>query len=97
LGDGKRLGITTYLSRIREGQRSAVFKTARGEKVAFWYLRLRTYPPMDPLGGLVKVDFKLEEDELTDEVKALIDEISADVYAMRSPSVYPYPRWPSFV
>lgn len=86
--------ITTYLSRIREGERSEVFKK---EKVGFWYVRLRTYPPMEPLGGLVKIDFRLDKEELSPEIIKLIDEISAEVYALRSPSVYPHPRWPSFV
>jgi len=94
LGDGRPLMITTYLSRIRDGERSAVFKK---EKVGFWYVRLRTYPPMEPLGGLVKIDFRLDEEGLSQETIRLIDEISAEIYALRSPSVYPYPRWPSFI
>jgi len=96
LGGGKPLMITSYLSRARDGERSAVFKKEH-EKVAFWYVRLRTYPPMEPLGGLVKVDFRLDEDELSDDMINLIDEISAEIYAFRSPSVYPHPRWPSFI
>lgn len=94
LGDGKRLMITTYLSRVRDGERSVVFKK---EKVGFWYVRLRTYPPMEPLGGLVKIDFRLDEENLSPETMKLIDELSAEVYAFHSPSVYPYPRWPSFI
>ena len=97
IGDGRRRSITKYLATIREGERSAVFKTALGQKVCFWYVRLRTYPPMEPLGGLVKIDFKFEPDELTQEVEKLVDEISAEIYASRAPSVYPYPRWPSFI
>jgi len=96
LGDGRPLMITSYLSRVRDGERSAVFKKEH-EKVAFWYVRLRTYPPMEPLGGLVKVDFRLDEDELSDDMINLIDEISVEIYAFRSPSVYPHPRWPSFI
>ena len=94
LGDGRPLMITTYLSRIRDGERSAVFKK---EKVGFWYVRLRTYPPMEPLGGLVKIDLRLDEEELSQETTKLIDEISAEIYTLRSPSVYPHPRWPSFI
>ncbi|MEM3385759.1 MAG: hypothetical protein QXE78_09555 [Nitrososphaeria archaeon] len=96
LGDGKPLMITTYLSKIREGERSAVFKKS-DEKVAFWYLRIRTYPPMEPLGGLVKIDFKMEETQLSSDLINLIDQISAEIYSFRSPSVYPHPRWPSFI
>ncbi|MEM4523149.1 MAG: hypothetical protein QW738_08070, partial [Nitrososphaeria archaeon] len=66
-------------------------------KVAFWYLRIRTYPPMEPLGGLVKIDFKMEETQLSSDLINLIDQISAEIYSFRSPSVYPHPRWPSFI
>jgi len=96
LGDGNPLMITTYLTRVRDGERSAVFKR-ENEDVAFWYVRLRTYPPMEPLGGLVKVDFHLEEDELSQDQIQLINEISAELYAFRSPSLYPLPRWPSLI
>lgn len=96
LGDGNPLMITTYLSRVRDGERSAVFKK-ESEEVAFWYVRLRTYPPMEPLGGLVKVDFHLEENELSQDRIRLINEISAEIYAFRSPSLYPLPRWPSLI
>jgi hypothetical protein len=96
LGDGKPLMITTYLSRVKEGERSAAFKKGDG-KVVFWYLRIRTYPPMEPLGGLVKIDYKLENNYLTNDIVSLIDQISAEIYSFRSPSVYPHPRWPSFV
>lgn len=99
LGNGNPLMITTYLSKIRRGERSAVFKQklSKTEDIAFWYLRLRTYPPMEPLGGIVKIEFHLKEDKLSKELLQLIDEISAEVYAYRSPSIYPYPRWPSFI
>jgi len=98
LGDGRPLMITTYLSQIRDGERSAVFKAVfKKEKVRFWYVRLRTYPPMEPLGGLVKIDLRLDEEELSQETTKLIDEISAEIYTLRSPSVYPHPRWPSFI
>jgi hypothetical protein len=30
-------------------------------------------------------------------VVQLVDEISAEVYEMRLPAVYPYPRWPSVI
>jgi hypothetical protein len=97
LGDGKPLMISRYLSKIREGERSAVFKKIGENNVAFCYVRLRVYPPMEPLGGLIKIDFKLDEDELSADKERLIDEISAEVYALRSPSVYPLPRWPSMI
>lgn len=97
LGDGRPIMITKYLSRVRDGERSAVFRKEGEKRVIFWYVRLRTYPPMEPLGGLVKVDFKFDGETLSEAQVRLIDEISAEIYAHRSPSVYPQPRWPSTI
>ena len=94
MGDGKTFMITAYLSKLDEGERSAVFKK---EDVAFWYIRLRNRPAVEPLEGLVKVDFKLDGDKLTPGTVGIIDEISAEIYDLRYPSVYPYPRWPSYI
>lgn len=94
---GNTLNITHYLTQIKEGERSAVFKLESAPEVVFWYIRIRTFPPMEPLGGFVKVDFKLSNDTLTNVDIQLIDEISAEIYSIRNPSVYPYPRWPSFL
>jgi hypothetical protein len=53
---------------------------------------------MEPLGGIVKIDMKAPESgKLTQEYIRLIDEISSEVYAMRLPTVYPWPRWPSYI
>jgi hypothetical protein len=99
--DERRLSITSYLARIGVGERSAVF--AKDQNVAFWYVRLRNFPPMEPLGGLVKVDFSLQKQKLSkertlpEEMLQLVDELSAEIYANRTPSIYPYPRWPSFL
>lgn len=101
LGDGKPLMITSYLSQVRAGERSAIFKqsdAASGDAdLLFWYLRLRTFPPMEPLGGLVKIDLSLRGAEFGPDWVKLIDEISAEVFDMRLPSLFPYPRWPSYV
>ncbi len=91
------LNITRYLSEIKEGERSAVFRVDSAPEVAFWYVRIRTFPPMEPLGGLVKIDFKLPDIDLNQDQTELIDQISAEIYSIRNPSVYPYPRWPSFL
>ena len=91
------LNITRYLSQIKEGERTAIFKTKADEKICFWYIRLRTHPPMEPLEGVVKVDYVHEKNELTEEDIKLIDELSSEIYALRSPSVYPHPRWPSLI
>jgi hypothetical protein len=97
--EGRILDIVGYLSRLREGERSAVFKVGhKGEEgLCFWYIRLRERPPMEPLDGLVKVDYKCEGSELSSNEVELIDELSSEIYALRSPSVYPYPRWPSYI
>lgn len=90
--------ITSYLKDVREGQRSVVFvkenDLGKNEKVAFWYVRLRTYPPMEPLGGLVKIDICLKEDKIDSD---FVDALSSEIYFLRCPSVYPYPRWPSYI
>lgn len=88
--------ITTYFSRMKVGYRSAVFKH-EGERVVTWYLRIRSFPPMEPLGGIVKIDYNLQKDEMDTDSTKLVDEISAEVYALRNPSIYPNPRWPSFL
>ncbi len=96
----KQVTLPAYMKQVSEGFRSAVFKKTAAKdsvykEVVFWYIRLRNFPPMEPLGGLVKVDFKATEydSDFTD----LVNEISAELYAMRLPSVYPWPRWPSYV
>lgn len=94
---GNTVNITRYLSQIGEGERSAIFKLDSAPDVAFWYIRVRTFPPMEPLGGFVKVDFKLSNDAPSPYEVQLIDELSAEIYSIRNPSVYPYPRWPSFL
>jgi len=98
LGDGDPLMITSYLSRIKEGERTAVFrKETETEGFIFWYVKLRDFPPMEPLGGIVKIDFSYEGNELSEDTLSIIDEISAEVYSMRFPSLYPEPRWPSYI
>ena len=96
----KQVTLPAYMKQVSEGFRSAVFKKTAAKdsvykEVVFWYIRLRTFPPMEPLGGLVKVDFKATEYD--DDFTNLVNEMSAELYAMRLPSVYPWPRWPSYV
>lgn len=97
----KTLTLPAYMKNIREGERSAVFRketpTTAEKELVFWYERIRTFPPMEPLGGIVKIDMKLPEDELEKTDTKLIDEISAEIYSLRLPSTYPMPRWPSSV
>jgi hypothetical protein len=97
------LAAPAYLKHIRKGERSLLFKkkTSRDttlKKVAFWFVRLRKSPPqMEPLGGLVKIDFHCEKGQLDENDIELIDTISAEIYDMRLPSVYPWPRWPNYI
>ena len=61
-------------------------------------MRLRTYPPTEPLGGLVKIDLKHQEEELSVESIERVDQISAEVYSLRSPSLILGPAGlPSFI
>ncbi len=96
----KQFTLPAYMKQVKEGYRSAVFKKTGArdsvyKQVVFWYVRLRTFPPMEPLGGLVKIDLKATE--YGDDFVRLVDDISSELYDMRLPSVYPWPRWPSYV
>jgi hypothetical protein len=103
LGQGTPLTLSAYMRHIRDGERSCVFvKNTPADPiqkgVMFWYIRIRTFPPMEPLGGIVKIDMKIpEEGELTQNDIALIDEISSEIFHMRLPTVYPWPRWPNYI
>jgi hypothetical protein len=98
---GKTLTLPAYMKNINEGERSAVFRketpTSAEEKLVFWYERIRTFPPMEPLGGIVKVDMALPKTKLEEADSTLIDEISAEIYNLRLPATYPKPRWPSMI
>lgn len=45
----------------------------------------------------MKIDFSMEKDFIDEEKSKLIDSISAEIYSMKLPSVYPWPRWPSYI
>lgn len=99
IGSG-HLTLPAYMKSVKEGCRSAVFKKSGAtdavyREVVFWYVRLRTFPPMEPLGGLVKVD--LRATQYDQDFTRVVDDISSELYDMRLPSVYPWPRWPSYV
>lgn len=94
--------LSSYMKHIREGERSAILKKANpidsvSRNVAFWYQRIRTFPPMEPLGGIVKIDIKIPDGNVTQDTVKLVDEISSEIYDMRLPSIYPWPRWPSYI
>jgi hypothetical protein len=98
----KTFTLPAYMKNIGEGERSAVFKkespsSKLEEKLVFWYERIRTFPPMEPLGGIVKVDMSLSTNKLEESDTKLIDGISAEIYQLRLPSTYPKPRWPSTI
>jgi hypothetical protein len=102
LGNKGPLTLSAYMRNVKDGERSAIFTKNASDsdlkEVIFWYIRIRTFPPMEPLGGIVKIDMKAPESgKLTQEYIRLIDEISSEVYAMRLPTVYPWPRWPSYI
>jgi len=97
----RTLTLPAYLKRIGEGERSVIFKKASQqtgqEGLVFWYQRIRTFPPMEPLGGVVKIDMNLPDGELDENSVKLIDQLASEVYSLRTPSTYPRPRWPSFI
>ncbi|MEM0135976.1 MAG: hypothetical protein QXU18_12260 [Thermoplasmatales archaeon] len=102
LGKGGPQSITRYLVQLGVGQRTSVFSSNTPD-IAFWYIRLRNYPPMEPLGGIVKVEMNIKnykmkgEEYLNSEGINLVDELSAEIFSLRLPSLYPHPRWPSFI
>lgn len=100
---GRLLTLSAYMRNVRDCERSCVFMKNTPtdpilKGVMFWYLRIRTFPPMEPLGGIVKIDMKLPKNKvLGKDETMLVDEISSELYHMRSPTVYPWPRWPNYI
>jgi len=101
---GNQKTVPAYMRHLKAGERSHVFRIVDPSNpllrdVTFWYLRLRIFPPMEPLGGIVKIDLHLDttQNSLNEEVTRLVDQISSELYSMRLPSVYPWPRWPSYI
>ncbi|MEM3526407.1 MAG: hypothetical protein QXV37_03245, partial [Candidatus Jordarchaeaceae archaeon] len=95
----KPLMLPFYLRNLKEGERSAVFRVVSGglKGLTFWYIRLRSLHQIEPLEGVVKVDFNLGSDSLKSEDIKLIDRISHEVYMLRNPSIYPNRKWLSTI
>ena len=51
---------------------------------------------MMPLGGIVKVDLSYSE-EMEPNITSLVDGLSDSILKLADPSIFPRPRWPSFV
>jgi hypothetical protein len=103
IGQGKLLTLSAYMRNLKDGERSSVFiRNSPNDpilnQVMFWYVRIRTFPPMEPLGGIVKIDMKLPKSkELSEKDSEGIDSISSEIFHMKSPTVYPWPRWPNYI
>jgi hypothetical protein len=108
IGGGKPKSIS-HLSKMKKWERSKIYRyrivgenkeseeQEALEKVAFWYLRIRQPPPeMMPLGGIVKVDLSYSE-EMEPNITSLVDGLSDSILKLADPSIFPRPRWPSFV
>ncbi|MEM3191826.1 MAG: hypothetical protein QW292_07010 [Candidatus Parvarchaeota archaeon] len=105
--DGKPPRTISHLARLKRGQRSPIYKyrvnsSEEGglevEKLIFWYLRLREAPPeMAPLGGIVKIDLGISSETKQEELPRFADQLSYSVLKVMNPSIFPRPRWPSFV
>ena len=97
------LDIVGLLARLKEGERTVIFKQERAEsdpegevkkRLGFWYLRLRTGKWLEnPLQGVVKVEMKIEEDLATSHTIEIVNEISEALLAERTVTPYPTPRW----
>ncbi len=109
LGDGKPKTIS-HLAKMGRGERSKVYRykilsskedseeKETLEKIGFWYLRIREPPPeMMPLGGIVKVDISLKDDKKYNDITEVADKLSESILKIANPSIFPRPRWPSFV
>jgi hypothetical protein len=109
LGMGSPRNIS-FLAKMRRGQRSKVFRykliknqkeeseeQINFENIAFWYLKIRQAPPeMEPLGGIVKIDIKYSEKD-ADKITEIADHLSYAILKVSDPSIFPRPRWPSFI
>ena len=92
---GERTPVYRYksLSNYEENEENETL-----EKIAFWYLRIRQPPPeMMPLGGIVKIDLAYKSDDAYDNLTRTADELSASILRISDPSIFPRPRWPSFI
>jgi hypothetical protein len=109
LGSGRPKTIS-YLAKMKKGERSPVYRYSilnpseeseekdSLEKIAFWYVRIRQPPPeMMPLGGIVKIDISYKESSQYHNITEVADKISASILRIADPSIFPRPRWPSFV
>lgn len=107
---GGRPRTVSHLAKMSHGERTVVYKyRSLGtveeseeketlEKIAFWYLRIRQPPPeMMPLGGIVKVDISYKDDSQYDNITEVADKLSESILRLSDPSIFPRPRWPSFV
>ena len=106
--DGKPPRTISHLAKLKRGERTTIYKYKRVnsenedgidiEKSVFWYLRLRESPPeMSPLGGIVKIDIVINEDKEANDPSIIADKLSYSVMKVMNPSIFPRPRWPSFV
>jgi len=100
----------SYLAGMKKGERSKVYRYKilssnnesdekdTLERIAFWYLRIREPPPeMIPLGGIVKVDLSLKENNEFNNITEIADNLSESILKIADPSIFPRPRWPSFL
>jgi len=107
--DGRRPRSISHLARLPLKHRSPIYRYRPAENrdqtppteglsnLVFWYLRLRTPPPeMEPLGGIVKIDLPFH-DESPDDLTHIADQLSEAVLDISNPSIFPRPRWPSFL
>jgi hypothetical protein len=97
------LDIVKLLARLREGERTIIFKQSIAEGDAessvkkvlgFWYVRLRSGEWLEnPLQGVVKVEMKIEKDLADPKTIDIVNEVSKALLAERTVSPYPTPRW----
>lgn len=106
--DGIAPRTISHLAKLKRGERTTIYKYKsinsenengiEADKLVFWYLRLRESPPeMSPLGGIVKIDIGIDKINEAQDISLIANKISYSVMKVMNPSIFPRPRWPSFV
>lgn len=93
------LSVNYVVRELKPGFRTGTYvfdkEKEKNKKVGFFYLKLRNYPPLEPLGGVVKVEYLIDDN--IDNISEKAGHIASIIKYFGANSVYPYPRWPSFI
>jgi hypothetical protein len=86
-----------YLTMLKEGHRSPIFKKPGTQDDVLWYIRLHRIGPPS-VGGVVKVETGISNIQSEVAINSeLVDKISAEIFTLRYPTTYPDRRWSSTI